>query len=81
MAAEEPWVGVDEVATHLRVAKDSVYRWVEAKGLPAHRVGRLLRFKLSEVDEWVQQGGGGDGPTGSAPTSSKRSSRGGKRST
>lgn len=55
MAAEERWVGVDDVATHLGVAKDSVYRWIDERGLPAHRVGRLFRFKLSEIDEWVRQ--------------------------
>lgn len=55
MAAEERWVGVDDVAAHLGVAKDSVYRWIEERGLPAHRVGRLFRFKLSEIDEWVRQ--------------------------
>lgn len=60
MAVEENWVGVEEVAAHLRVAKASIYRWVESKGLPAHRVGRLLRFKLSEVDEWVKNGGSRD---------------------
>ncbi len=54
MAGEERWVGVEDVATHLAVAKDSVYRWIEARGLPAHRVGRLFRFKLSEIDEWVR---------------------------
>ncbi len=57
MGAEERWVGVEKVSTHLGVAKESVYRWIETKGLPAHRVGRLLRFKLSEIDEWVQKGG------------------------
>lgn len=56
MAAEERWVGVNDVAAHLGVAKDSVYRWIEERGLPAHRVGRLFRFKLSEIDTWVRQG-------------------------
>lgn len=55
MTTEERWVGVEKVADHLGVAKDSVYRWIEERGLPAHRVGRLLRFKLSEIDEWVRQ--------------------------
>jgi excisionase family DNA binding protein len=50
---DERWVGVEEVATHLGVARDTVYRWVESRGLPARRVGRLLRFRLSEVDAWV----------------------------
>ena len=57
MTSAERWVSVDEVAAHLGVNKDSVYRWIERKGLPAHRVGRLFRFKLSEVDEWVRAGG------------------------
>jgi len=46
----EPWVTADHVAQHLGVAKDTVYRWRERKGLPAHRVGRLWKFQLSEVD-------------------------------
>ena len=58
MATEEPWMGVREVAAHLRVRRESVYRWIEARGLPAHRIGRLLRFKLSEVDDWVRSSDG-----------------------
>jgi len=60
MNASERWVGVEDVAAHLGVAKDSVYRWIEERGLPAHRVGRLFRFKLSEIDEWVRAGSAGD---------------------
>jgi excisionase family DNA binding protein len=56
----EPWVTVDEVAQHLGVARDSVYRWIEAKGLPAHRIGRLWKFRISEVDVWVLAGGAGE---------------------
>jgi excisionase family DNA binding protein len=64
MAAEESWVGVEDVAAYLRVAKESIYRWVESKGFPAHRVGRLLRFKLSDVDEWVRSTGVSAEPVG-----------------
>jgi excisionase family DNA binding protein len=53
----EPWVSVEDVAKHLGVAKDSVYRWIETRSLPAHKIGRLWKFKLSEVDEWVRAGG------------------------
>ena len=56
----EPWVSVDEVSGHLGIAKDTIYRWIEIRGLPAHRVGRLWKFKLSEVDAWVERGGAGD---------------------
>ena len=57
MATEEGWVSIAEVAAHLQVTKESIYRWVDAKGFPSRRVGRLLRFRLSEVDEWVKAGG------------------------
>jgi len=56
----EPWASVEDIAKHLGVAKDSVYRWIETKKLPARRVGRLWKFKLSEVDEWVNAGGAAD---------------------
>jgi excisionase family DNA binding protein len=72
MAAEERWVGVEEVAAHLRVAQASIYRWVDSKDFPAHRVGRLLRFKLSEVDEWVENSGADESE---ADTPSKRTAK------
>ena len=56
----EPWVSVDDVAAHLGVAKDSVYRWIESKQMPAHKIGKLWKFKLSEIDVWVRGGGAND---------------------
>lgn len=53
----EPWVSVEQIAEHLGVTRDSIYRWIDRKNLPAHRVGRLWKFKATEVDEWVRTGG------------------------
>ncbi|WUR16048.1 helix-turn-helix domain-containing protein [[Empedobacter] haloabium] len=53
----EPWISVEQIAEHLGVTRDSVYRWIDRKGLPAHRVGRLWKFQRAEVDEWVRAGG------------------------
>lgn len=53
----DPWVSVDDIARHLGVSKDTIYRWAEAQRLPAHKVGRFWKFKLQEVDEWVRGGG------------------------
>ena len=71
MVSEEPWGGIAEVAAHLRVARDSVYRWVDTQGLPAHGVGRLFRFRLSEVDEWVKAGGEGTETSSSSKMTDK----------
>ncbi len=76
MSTEEGWVGIVEVATHLQVAKDSIYRWVDSKGFPAHRVGRLLRFRLSEVDEWVKKSGRNDSQTRPSRRTKKREKEG-----
>jgi excisionase family DNA binding protein len=51
-------LSVDEIAEYLGVVKASVYRWIEHKRLPAHRVGKLWKFKTDEVDEWVRTGSG-----------------------
>lgn len=53
----EHWVSVEDVARHLGVAKDSIYRRIEGSRLPAYKIGRLWKFKLSEVDDWVRAGG------------------------
>ena len=51
------WLGVEEIAGHLGVSKDTVYTWISSKGMPAHRLGRLWKFKRDEVDGWVKSGG------------------------
>ncbi|MCP3105474.1 helix-turn-helix domain-containing protein [Myxococcus sp. K15C18031901] len=74
MTTAEPWVSVEDVAAHLGVARDSVYRWIEGRGLPAHKLGRLWKFKLSEVDDWVRAGGAVDDEP-EAPRRPKRTTK------
>lgn len=54
---DERWLSVEEIAEHLGVSKDTVYTWVSSKRMPGHRVGRLWKFKLSQVDAWIEAGG------------------------
>ena len=56
----EPWVSADVIAEHLGVTKDSIYSWIANKSMPAHRVGRLWKFKVTEVDAWVRGDGAAD---------------------
>jgi excisionase family DNA binding protein len=60
-AASERWVSVEEVAAHVGVRKDSIYRWIENRGLPAQKIGKLWKLKLSEVDAWMKTSGGNEG--------------------
>lgn len=52
----EPWAGLEEVATYLGVNKDTVRNWIKKTDIPAHKIGRQWKFKLSEIDEWVKSG-------------------------
>lgn len=50
----EPWVSLEEVSEYLGVNKDTVRNWIKKTDIPAHKIGRQWKFKLSEVDEWVK---------------------------
>lgn len=43
------------------ITKETVYVWIADKHMPAHKVGRLWKFQISEVDEWVRSGGAAAG--------------------
>jgi excisionase family DNA binding protein len=54
------WVSVEEIAAYLGVSKDTVYGWISKKNMPAHKIGRLWKFKIDEVDDWVRRGKASD---------------------
>ncbi len=54
---EDRWLSVDEIGTYLGVKRDTVYKWINEKSLPAHKIGRLWKFKKDEIDDWVRKDG------------------------
>jgi excisionase family DNA binding protein len=53
---QERWLSVEEIAAHLGVNPDTIYKWITRKKMPAHKLGRLWKFVASEVDAWVKAG-------------------------
>jgi excisionase family DNA binding protein len=53
---DERWLSLAEIAAYLGVSKDTVYRWLDLRHMPAHKVGRQWKFKAAEVDDWVRSG-------------------------
>ena len=64
LVMEDRWLSVDEIAAYLGIKRDTVYTWISEKQMPAHRMGRLWKFRKEEVDEWVKTGGAGDNEQG-----------------
>ena len=52
---EDRWLSVMEIAEYLGVRRETIYKWLERKNMPAHKVGRLWKFKRDEVDAWVRR--------------------------
>lgn len=58
--SNDRWLSVEEIAVYLGVKRDTIYKWIDRKSLPAHKVGSLWKFRKDEVDEWVKSGQASD---------------------
>ena len=45
-----------EICEYLGVSRDTVLAWIENRNMPAAKIGRLWKFKVSEVDVWMKSG-------------------------
>lgn len=52
----EAWVSTKDIAKHLGVTLETLRKWIKKGTIPCHRVGKLWKFKISEVDAWVTSG-------------------------
>jgi excisionase family DNA binding protein len=50
------WLSVEEISAYLGIKRETLYKWLAEKEMPAHKVGRLWKFRKDEVDEWVRTG-------------------------
>lgn len=56
MSGPERWYSLEEIAEHIGVSQDTIHRWIRTKQMPAHKVGRLWKFDVDEVNDWVKSG-------------------------
>ena len=51
----EKWISLNEAAEYLGVKPVTLRKWIKTKeDIPAHKLGRLWKFKCTELDEWVK---------------------------
>lgn len=49
-----------EICEYLGVSRDTVLAWIAKRNMPAAKIGRLWKFKLSEIDTWMKSGEAAD---------------------
>ncbi|MBR5800637.1 MAG: helix-turn-helix domain-containing protein [Lachnospiraceae bacterium] len=52
----ERWLSLDEISKHLGVSKDTIRAWIKKDTIPFHKIGRQYKFRLTEVNAWVESG-------------------------
>lgn len=60
MNTVERWLSLEEISKHVGCSKDTIRAWVKKDTIPFHKVGRLYKFKVSEVDAWIESGASAD---------------------
>lgn len=51
------YIGIDEAAEYLGIKTVTLRNRIKKdESLPAHKIGKLWKFKRSELDAWVQSG-------------------------
>jgi len=58
---KDKWFNIEDIAEYLSITQDTARTWVRDGMLPAYKVGKRYKFKLSEIDEWVRSGKIADG--------------------
>lgn len=56
----ERWLSLEEISKHVGCSKDTIRAWIKKGAIPYHKVGRLYKFRASEVDYWIESGASAD---------------------
>lgn len=48
------WISLKEACEYMGVTRQTILNWISKKGFPAVKVGKLWRFKIDEIDEWIR---------------------------
>ena len=56
-AVVETYLSIEELAKYLGVSEKTIRRWVLNQDIPYHKIMKFIRFRLSEVERWIESGG------------------------
>jgi excisionase family DNA binding protein len=54
----ETYLTIEEAAAYLKLANQTIRKYVLNKTIPYRKVQKSVRFRLSEIERWIDEGGG-----------------------
>jgi excisionase family DNA binding protein len=54
----EIYMTIEEVAAYLKLAPQTIRKFILNKSIPYRKVQKSIRFRLSEIEKWIDEGGG-----------------------
>ena len=52
---DEPLMSVKDLAEYLQVDMSTIYLWSQRGQIPAMKVGKMWRYRRSEIDDWLEE--------------------------
>jgi len=53
----ETYLTIEELAEYLKLAEQTIRRWVLNREIPYHKIKKVIRFRISEIEKWIDDGG------------------------
>jgi len=52
----ESYLTIEELAGYLKIAEQTIRRWVQNREIPFHKIKKSIRFRVSEIEWWIENG-------------------------
>jgi len=52
----EVYLTIEEMALMLKLSEQTIRRYVFNKTIPYRKIGKAVRFRLSEIEKWISGG-------------------------
>ncbi len=52
---EKRYIDIKELSGYLGISKNTIYSWVWKKKIPYNKLGRLEKFDLRAIENWMKK--------------------------
>ena len=53
----ETYLTIEEMAEYLKLAEQTIRKWVLNREIPYRKIKKVIRFRVSEIEKWIDDGG------------------------